>query len=93
MKTSQIYTKITVICFQINAVETRTANDTIDFEIRIMEGPMVYFNKISVVGNDKTNDRVIYRELRTKPGQKYSKEQVVRTVREIGQLGFLTLKL
>ena len=73
---------------QINAVETRTANDTIDFEIRIMEGPMVYFNKISVVGNDKTNDRVIYRELRTKPGQKYSKEQVVRTVREIGQLGF-----
>jgi len=73
---------------QINAVETKTANDTIDFEIRIMEGPMVYFNKISVVGNDKTNDRVIYRELRTKPGQKYSKEQVVRTVREIGQLGF-----
>jgi len=73
---------------QINAVETRTANDTIDFEIRIMEGPMVYFNKITVVGNDKTNDRVIYRELRTKPGQKYSKEQVVRTVREIGQLGF-----
>jgi len=73
---------------QINAVETRTANDTIDFEIRIMEGPMAYFNKISVVGNDKTNDKVIYRELRTKPGQKYSKEQLVRTVREIGQLGF-----
>jgi len=72
----------------INAVETRTANDTIDFEIRIMEGPMAYFNKISVVGNDKTNDKVIYRELRTKPGQKYSKEQLVRTIREIGQLGF-----
>jgi len=72
----------------INAVEVRTANDTIDFEIRIMEGPMAYFNKISVVGNDKTNDKVIYRELRTKPGQKYSKEQLVRTVREIGQLGF-----
>ncbi|MFT3793481.1 outer membrane protein assembly factor [Flavobacterium sp.] len=72
----------------INAVEVRTYNDTIDFEIRVIEGPIAYFNKISVVGNDKTNDKVIYRELRTKPGQKYSKEELVRTVREIGQLGF-----
>ena len=72
----------------INAVETKTANDTIDFEVRIMEGPVAYFNKITVVGNDKTNDEVIYRELRTKPGQKYSKDDLVRTVREIGALGF-----
>lgn len=72
----------------INAVEVKTANDTIDFEIRVIEGPIVYFNKISVVGNDKTNDRVIYRELRTRPGQKYSKDDIVRTYREIGQLGF-----
>ena len=72
----------------INAVEVKTANDTIDFEIRIVEGPLAYFNKITVVGNDKTNDKVIYRELRTKPGQKYSKEELVRTIREIGQLGF-----
>ena len=73
---------------QINAVEVRTANDTIDFEIRIMEGPLAYFNKITVVGNDKTNDKVIYRELRTKPGEKYSKEDLIRTIREIGTLGF-----
>lgn len=72
----------------INPVEVRTVNDTIDFEIRIMEGPLAYFNKITVVGNDKTNDHVIYRELRTKPGQKYSKESLIRTIREIGQLGF-----
>lgn len=72
----------------INPVEVRTENDTIDFEIRITEGPIAYFNKITVVGNDKTNDHVIYRELRTKPGQKYSKEDLVRSVREIGQLGF-----
>jgi outer membrane protein insertion porin family len=72
----------------INAVEVKTVNDTIDFEIRILEGPIAYFNKISVVGNDKTNDHVIYRELRTKPGEKYSKELLVRTIREIGQLGF-----
>lgn len=72
----------------INPVEVRTVNDSIDFEIRVTEGPVAYFNKISVVGNDKTNDKVIYRELRTKPGEKYSKEDLVRTIREIGQLGF-----
>ncbi len=72
----------------VNAVEVKTANDTIDFEIRITEGPIAYFNKITAVGNDKTNDRVIYRELQTKPGEKYSKDELVRTIREIGQLGF-----
>ena len=72
----------------VNPVEVRTVNDTIDFEIRITEGPIAYFNKITVVGNDKTNDHVIYRELRTKPGQKYSKEDLIRSIREIGQLGF-----
>lgn len=71
-----------------NAVETSTANDTINFEIRIVEGPIAYFNKITVVGNDKTNDEVIYRELLTRPGQKYSKDDLVRTVREIGQMGY-----
>lgn len=72
----------------INAVETKTVGDSIDFEIRIVEGPIAYFNKITVTGNDKTNDKVIYRELRTKPGQKYSKEELVNTIREIGALGF-----
>jgi outer membrane protein insertion porin family len=72
----------------INAVEVSTANDTIDFEIRIVEGPIAYFNKITVVGNDKTNDRVIYRELRTRPGQKWNKEDVIGTIRELGALGF-----
>jgi len=72
----------------INPVEVKTVNDTIDFEIRITEGPIAYFNKISVIGNDKTNDHVIYRELRTKPGQKYSKEELIRSIRELGQLGF-----
>lgn len=72
---------------RINAVETRTINDTIDFEIRVTEGPIVYFNKITVVGNDKTNDRVIYRELLTRPGQKWNKELVIRTRSELGNLG------
>jgi len=72
----------------INAVEVSAINDTINYEIRINEGKVAQFNKISVVGNTKTNDRVIFRELRTKPGELYSKDKVVRTVRELGQLGF-----
>lgn len=72
----------------INTVEVKTENDTIDFEIRINEGPLAYFNKITVVGNERTNDHVIYRELLTKPGRKYSKEALVNTIRELGQLGF-----
>ena len=72
----------------INAVEVSAVKDTIDFEIRINEGKRASFNKISVIGNTKTNDHVIFRELRTKPGEIYSKDQVVRTVRELGQLGF-----
>ena len=72
----------------INPVEVSADGNVIDMEIRISEGKPAYFNNVSVVGNDKTNDRVIYRELRTRPGQLYSKTAVVRTVRELGQLGF-----
>ncbi len=72
----------------INAVEVGADGNVIDMEIRISEGKPAYFNEVSVVGNDKTNDHVIYRELRTRPGQLYSKANVVRTVRELGQLGF-----
>tara|TARA_A100001011_G_scaffold399937_1_gene511200 strand:- start:32649 stop:35213 length:2565 start_codon:yes stop_codon:yes gene_type:complete len=72
----------------VNAVEVSAVEDTINFEIRITEGKLANFNKISVEGNNKTNDHVIYRELRTKPGELYSKQKLVRTVREVGQLGF-----
>jgi len=72
----------------INAVEVSAVNDTINFEIRITEGKQANFNKIYVEGNTKTNDHVIYRELRTKPGELYSKDRLVRTIRELGQLGF-----
>ncbi len=72
----------------IDPVETKVYNDTIDFEIRIREGKLTHFDHITISGNDKTNDHVVYRILRTKPGQRYSKELVVRTVRELGQLGF-----
>ena len=72
----------------INPVEVNADGNVIDMEIRITEGKPVYFNKVTVVGNEKTNDHVIYREIRTRPGELYSKANVVRTVRELSQLGF-----
>ncbi|MDX1271397.1 outer membrane protein assembly factor BamA [Bizionia paragorgiae] len=73
---------------KINPVETNAEGNVIDMEIRIIEGKPVYFNKVTVVGNEKTNDHVIYREIRTRPGELYRKSNVVRTVRELSQLGY-----
>jgi len=72
----------------VNAVETRVYNDTIDFEVRIVEGPEAYFNNITVTGNTRTNDHVIYRNLQTTPGERYSRQKIINSIRELGQLGF-----
>lgn len=73
---------------RVMPVETRINNDSIDVEIRIYEDSPTKIKKITVNGNDRTNDHVIYREIRTKPGYLYSKSDIIRTIREIGQLGF-----
>ncbi|MAU71868.1 MAG: outer membrane protein assembly factor BamA [Pseudozobellia sp.] len=72
----------------INPVELSAQNDTINFEIRIIEGKETYLNHVEVVGNDRTNDHVIYRELRTRPGNKYDKSNIIRTIQELQQLGY-----
>ncbi|MCF6279870.1 MAG: outer membrane protein assembly factor BamA [Flavobacteriaceae bacterium] len=73
---------------QINSVETRVENDSIFVEIRIHEDEPAIIRKVTVNGNDRTNDHVAYRQLRTRPGYLYSKEQIIRSIRELGQLGF-----
>ncbi|WP_407704196.1 BamA/OMP85 family outer membrane protein [Winogradskyella immobilis] len=72
----------------INPVEVSADGNVIDLEIRISEGKPAYFNTVGVKGNDITNDHVIYRELRTRPGELYSRANIIRTIRELGQLGF-----
>ena len=72
----------------INPVEVSAENDTINFEIRIIEGKETFLDHVTINGNDKTNDHVIYRELRTRPGQRYNKSDIIRTIRELQQLGF-----
>lgn len=85
---TNLYQNNGYLAARVNAVEVAVRQDTIDFEIRIMERNLFHFNHVSVVGNDKTNDHVIYRELRTRPGEKYSKKNIIRSLRELGQLEF-----
>ncbi len=75
--------------FRVEPIETAVYNDTIDFEIRMTEGPQATYGNITVTGNDKTKDYVILRELRTLPGDKFSRADIIRTQRELAQLGFL----
>jgi outer membrane protein insertion porin family len=75
--------------YRIDPVETAVYNDTIDFEIRMTEGPQATYGNITISGNDKTKDYVIRRELRTIPGEKFSRQDIIRTQRELGQLGFI----
>ncbi|WAC40755.1 outer membrane protein assembly factor BamA [Pedobacter sp. SL55] len=84
---SSIYLNDGYLTFNVDPVQTKIYNDTVDVEMRIYEGPKYTINKVSVLGNTITNDRVVLREIRTKPGDFFSKEQLIRSVREIGQLG------
>ena len=74
--------------FQVSPVEINVENDSIDIEMRMYEGKQAVINKVTVTGNTKTNDRVIMREIRTKPGQLFSRTDIIRTQRELAQLGY-----
>ncbi len=74
--------------FQVDPIETAVYNDTIDFELRMREGPQATYGNITISGNDKTKDYVIRRELRTVPGEKFSRADIIRTQRELSQLGY-----
>lgn len=85
---SGLYMDDGYLFFRADPVETAVYNDTIDYEIRIVEGPQATLRNINIVGNDKTKDYVIRRELRTIPGEKFSRSDLMRSVRELGQLNF-----
>ena len=85
---STLYQDSGFLFSQVNAVETKVQNDSITVEIRIREDEKARIRKVTVSGNDKTNDHVIFRELRVKPGDLFSRTNIIRSIREIGQLGF-----
>ena len=69
-------------------IEVLVENDSIDLEMRIYEGKQATINRITLVGNTRTNDHVIMREVRTRPGSLYNRSEVQRTIRELAQLGY-----
>lgn len=74
--------------FNIDPVEILVEDDSIDYEIRIYEGKQATINKVSVVGNTKTNEHVIMREIRTKPGELFSRSDIIRSQEELNRLNY-----
>ncbi len=85
---SSLYMNNGYMFANVAPVETHVENDSINVEIRIHEDEQATIRNITVVGNTTTNDHVIYRELYTRPGDLFSKEKIIRSIREISQLGF-----
>jgi outer membrane protein insertion porin family len=73
--------------FSIDPVEVNIEGDSIDLEMRIIEGSQATINRVIIKGNTKTNEHVIRREVRTVPGELFSKSNIIRSVRELAALG------
>jgi outer membrane protein insertion porin family len=85
---SDLYLDDGYLFFRVEPVETAVYNDTIDFEIRMTEGPQATIKNVTIAGNEKTKEYVIRRELRTIPGEKFSRQDIIRSTREIVNLGY-----
>ena len=85
---SSLYMDDGYLFFRVDPVEVAVENDSIDLEIRINEGKQARISNVTLSGNTKTYDHVVLRELYTRPGQLFSRSDVVRSVRELATLGF-----
>ena len=73
--------------YSLNPTEVNIVGDSIDLEMRIFEGPQAHINHVRINGNDRLYENVVRRELRTKPGDLFSKEALQRSAREIASMG------
>ena len=85
---SSLYMDDGYLFFRVDPVEVRVENDTIDLEMRMSEGEQATIKHVTVKGNTKTNDRIIIREMYTRPGQLYSRADIIRTMRELSALQY-----
>jgi outer membrane protein insertion porin family len=85
---SALYMDNGYLFFGIRPIEVAVVGDSIDVELRINEGPQATIKHVIINGNDRTKDHVILREVRTLPGEKFSREKLIRTQREILALGY-----
>lgn len=85
---TSLYMNDGYLFFQIDPVEVLVEGDSIDIEMRLVEGQQARIREVTVAGNTKTSDHVILRELYTIPGQKFSREDIIRSQRELATLGY-----
>ncbi len=85
---SSLYMDDGYLFFNIEPTESSIVGDTINFEMRITEGSQATIREINIAGNERTNEHVIRRELRTLPGNKFSRSDLIMSQREIANLGF-----
>jgi len=83
---ANVYYNNGYLFFSADPVEIDIQNDSITLEIRIQEGPQATINRVIINGNDRVYEDVVRRELRTKPGMLFSREELMRSVREIAQM-------
>jgi outer membrane protein insertion porin family len=88
MDISGLYMDDGYLFFRVTPYETVVEGDSIDLEMRIMEGEQAIINEVTFSGNERTSDHVIRRELSTVPGQKFSRSDIIRTQQRLGQLGY-----
>jgi len=87
---SSLYLDNGYLFFRVDPVEKTVTTDSIDLEIQIFEGPQATIDRVVIAGNDRTHEHVVRRELRTKPGQKFSRSDIIRSQREILALGYFS---
>jgi len=85
---SSLYLDDGYLFFNATPIEKNVSNNFIDLEVRIYEGEQARINRVSIKGNTKTNDHVIMREIRTKPGSLFKRSEIIRTQRELAQLQY-----
>lgn len=85
---SSLYMDDGYLAFRVEPIEKAIIGDSIDLELRIFEGPQFTIDKVVIKGNDRTHEHVIRRELRTIPGAKFSRSDLIRSQREIINLGY-----
>lgn len=73
---------------RIEPVEVNIIGDSIDLEMRITEGPQAHISSVKIFGNDRLYEEVVRRELKTKPGDLFSKDALMRSYREVASMGF-----
>ncbi|MBK9733593.1 MAG: BamA/TamA family outer membrane protein [Saprospiraceae bacterium] len=85
---SSLYLDDGYLGFDVTPVEVAVERDSVDIEMRIFEGPQFTVENVVITGNDRTNEHIVRREIRTRPGEKFSRSDIIRSQREIIALGY-----